>query len=186
MRELGPPKTYRLRLPDFPFGDTTRIGGYEIAAGQHACGVDFDGGAWGIDFVVTTADNAYTIDQATFTKGEGQPPLGSTAIRAVLPIERWVEECLGRIMWPAGGGTLDPGGAQAELTNRRRRRTVTDELLDQVADVYRTAVTEGFHAPTQAVGEQMHVSRSQAAKYVTAARKAGKLGPAAPGKRGEQ
>ena len=65
----------------------------------------------------------------------------------------------------------------------RSRRKVTDEVLRQVADVYRANVND---RPTQAVRERFGMPRSTAALYVRRARDAGHLGAALNGKAGER
>ncbi len=62
----------------------------------------------------------------------------------------------------------------------QRRRTVTKDLLRQVAEVYRTALAAG-DPPTAAVAEHFTRSHSTAARWVGMARTAGELGPA-PGR----
>lgn len=69
-------------------------------------------------------------------------------------------------------------------TAPKRRRRVTDDVLQQVAEVYRAHLQEG--APTQAVAKDRHVSHSTAARYVSQARQRGLLGPATPGLAGER
>ncbi len=65
----------------------------------------------------------------------------------------------------------------------RPRRKVTDDLLREVAEVYRTNVDD---RPTQAIRERFGMPRSTAALYVRRARDAGHLGAAQPGKAGER
>ncbi|PRY24062.1 hypothetical protein [Pseudosporangium ferrugineum] len=69
-------------------------------------------------------------------------------------------------------------------TEVQRRRRVTRELLEQVAQVYRAAFRDG-QPPTQAVAETFHVSHSTAGRWVVEARKAGALGPATGTRPGE-
>lgn len=67
------------------------------------------------------------------------------------------------------------------LTGRGRR--TSDEVLRRVAKVYREAT--GGRAPTQAVADELGVSRSHAGRLVGQARNAGYLGATKPGKAGE-
>lgn len=71
-----------------------------------------------------------------------------------------------------------------ELPVAGRRRKLTDDLLREVAEIYRAAIAEGRH-PTTAVRDALMVSHSQAAKYVSRARKRGYLGPTSAGRAGE-
>jgi hypothetical protein len=68
------------------------------------------------------------------------------------------------------------GNALAAATPKRRR-LLTREYLDQVAEAYREALSEG-RPPTVAVAERFGVSHSNAAKYVRKARDVGALGKA--------
>jgi hypothetical protein len=74
--------------------------------------------------------------------------------------------------------------AVADGLEARKGRTLTSDHLHVVADVYRTAWREGAD-PRRAVAEHFHLSDSGAAKRIRAARDAGVLGPARPGKAGE-
>lgn len=67
----------------------------------------------------------------------------------------------------------------------RRGSPLTDENLQQVAELYRAAVKRG-DPPTETVSEQLHIARSTAGRWVAAARKRGLLGPATRGKGGER
>ncbi len=74
--------------------------------------------------------------------------------------------------------------ARRALTQARRGaapRKVTDDLLAQVADVYRRNLAD---RPTQAVEKAFGVGRRQAAVYVSRARQAGFLGQTTRGKKG--
>jgi hypothetical protein len=59
----------------------------------------------------------------------------------------------------------------------KRRRTLTRELLADVADTYRTALADG-EPPTQAVANRFSVSHRTATRWVAEARAAGELGAA--------
>jgi len=65
----------------------------------------------------------------------------------------------------------------------RRKRKVDDDLLREVAEIYRANVHRG---PTQAVAERFDKATSTAALYVSLARQHGFLGAAIKGKAGEQ
>jgi hypothetical protein len=67
----------------------------------------------------------------------------------------------------------------------RRGSPLTDENLRNVADLYRAATRRG-DPPTQTVASAMSVARPTAARWVSAARKRGLLGPAIPGRAGER
>jgi hypothetical protein len=63
---------------------------------------------------------------------------------------------------------------------RRTRRKVTDELLSEVARLYRDHLNEG---PWQAIQDRFSVSESTAGRYVLLARQAGHLPHTTPGKK---
>jgi hypothetical protein len=65
------------------------------------------------------------------------------------------------------------------------RRPVPPERIQRVAAVYRRALAEG-RRPTQAVKDDLGVSRSQASKLVMRARAEGFLGPTEQRKAGEK
>jgi hypothetical protein len=62
---------------------------------------------------------------------------------------------------------------------------VTEHFLEQVADVYRSAVASGSPAPVAEVSRQLGGSRPTAGRWVVQARKAGILRPALGTKPGE-
>jgi hypothetical protein len=62
----------------------------------------------------------------------------------------------------------------------RSRRKVTDELLREVAALYRDNIGSG---PWQAITERFKVSRATAGRYVMLARQAGHLPQTTPGKK---
>ena len=90
-----------------------------------------------------------------------------------------------------GKGILNLGDVGSEQDRRIRdflyesrldkgKRLVTDQLLRQVADVYRTNID---HAPTQAVARTFAVKSRMASKYVQQARDRGLLPPTTQGKK---
>ena len=68
--------------------------------------------------------------------------------------------------------------------NGRKRKALTDEFLSEVAAVYRQHVATG--KPSKAVEEQFHYTAASARRVVREARLRGFLGPAHPGRGGEQ
>ena len=66
----------------------------------------------------------------------------------------------------------------------RRRGRVSDDVLRQAAAIYRAASFAG-PAPTNAVKDQMSVSRATAGRWVSMARERGFLGKTQPGMAGE-
>jgi hypothetical protein len=66
--------------------------------------------------------------------------------------------------------------AAASIPPPVRRRSVTQDLLREVAQVYRAALDAGA-PPTQAVANHFITTHSSAARWVREARKSGELGP---------
>jgi hypothetical protein len=65
-----------------------------------------------------------------------------------------------------------------------RRQALTDEFLAEVSDIYRQHVATG--KPSKAVAEHFHYTNASARRVVREARLRGLLGPARPGRGGEQ
>lgn len=61
-----------------------------------------------------------------------------------------------------------------------------DEHFAEVAKAYRAALIEAPHAPTKLLSERLHVSLPTARRWIQRARDRGYLGPATPGRAGEQ
>lgn len=124
-------------------------------------------------------------------------------VRELKPIADWKAVALVQLTWSAfSSSALEPAGKNIEdvtpdsellaifegmvsslsgvSTRRRRRNTVSEDLLQEVAEVYRAAISGG--APTEAVKQHFHVSHSTATRYVRLARAANHLGP--PGSKG--
>lgn len=113
-----------------------------------------------------------------------------------LRIEDWLEGALADTAMPvtsrdAGSSTLSAPRnhnrgetvRQVRVVRRQARRRVTDELLSEVAEVYRANVDDG---PTAAVAARFVKSHRTAGLYVKQAREAGLLGQAVKGRAGEQ
>ena len=84
--------------------------------------------------------------------------------------------------WPSGAAQRQAVREVREVRAGRKVK-VTDELLREVAEVYRANV-ENY--PTQAVANHFDRQPRTARLYVQRARDAGFLGPAIQGKAGEQ
>ncbi|MGH3475325.1 MAG: hypothetical protein ACRDQD_00645 [Nocardioidaceae bacterium] len=78
-------------------------------------------------------------------------------------------------------------GVEPRSTSRQARAArkveITDDLLREVAGIYRANVTD---RPTEAVAEHFDKAHRTAARYIELAREAGFLGAATRGKAGEQ
>jgi hypothetical protein len=73
---------------------------------------------------------------------------------------------------------------EATVHSQRGKR-LSNELLAQVADTYRDALSRGL-SPTDTVAADFPTSRSTAGRWVMEARRRGLLGPAVRGRAGEQ
>lgn len=71
--------------------------------------------------------------------------------------------------------------AQSNKHRKRKRRTITDDFLREVATVYADALQEG-RPPKQAVSDELNGSYPTAGRWVSEARKRGILPPTSPGK----
>lgn len=90
---------------------------------------------------------------------------------------------------------LQHGGAQkiclqskiqisSETQGPQRGQPLDSKILEQVAFLYRQALQNGT-SPSKMIAQAFLITESSAAKRIMAARKAGFLGPACPGKKGE-
>ena len=130
-------------------------------------------------------DGRPEVDELKVSRRAGDPeidakflreiPLSEIADRAVVQMELWARrewaETSADSPGPIGPDTSHPYWAPAtEAVAARRRRSVTDELLREVAAVY-NADTTG--KPTKAVKEHFPTSQRNAARYVALAKKQG-------------
>lgn len=118
-------------------------------------------------------------------------------------IEDWIEELTALASWkieptpgyvpgkghptvsrthggPAGAADERAGRSAVRNARRAARRTVTPQLLEAVAKVYRANID---NKPTNAVEASFAVSYRTAGRYVQLARGAGLLPPTTPGKK---
>lgn len=119
----------------------------------------------------------------------------TTSDLSALPISRWVDELSRAMARTAVPGAVAPGDppllmpaamaspetrhAADDKLRRSRRRQVTPELLQEVADVYNA---DASGAPTKAVAEHFWKSHSTAARWVGLARKRRLITKTSPGK----
>jgi hypothetical protein len=137
--------------------------------------------------------------QLTFAMRDGSPVCIAANVEAkaqgqVLPkdfdvirreLNNWSEFAFSYVMRAtqehAPGFVDDRTAHRAYRVGRNRtRRKVTDELLQEVAALYRDTVDSG---PWRAIAERFSVSETTAGRYVGLARKAGYLPATRPGKK---
>lgn len=120
------------------------------------------------------------VDHVGRSRRRGEGPLTVTADGETFPLSSE----------PAGEGhvafriTGMTRTKQYKAASRAPRGQVSDEMLRQVAEAYRTAVARN-EPPTKAVMAQWYASRSTASRWVKRARQEGLLGPAVPRRAGE-
>ena len=146
---------------------------------------------------VVTLDYAFLngrIEGKTLTVRMHHEPLTTSVLRD-LPVGSWMAADRRR-MWNRVAWEQHRTGLTRKDRDRLRRQRiavgkatagrpkVTDELLAEVAEVYRDANSHGS-APTQAVADYFQRPRSTAAKWVQRARAEGFLGPAVERRAGE-
>ena len=123
----------------------------------------------------------------------GVQPGVTTGLLRELPLRRIVREVAWSRREPVAWGddgsvhllpaTTEGRDRFLEGAPARATHLVTDELLNEVARIYRANPA----APARAVHEQLplKISRATAGRYIAEARRRGKLGPATPRKAGE-
>lgn len=155
---------------------------------------------------VDTATNTPAVDAMTVLRtgdyAEAGPPITGATVRR-LAVDALLRRAIDRVAEPIellkleghvgvfqlvrdreAGSDVGYGGRPARQPRRMRttKSPITDDVLRRVAELYRAA----DRAPTQAVADQLHVSRSHAGRLVAQARDAGHLGATKPGRAGEQ
>lgn len=156
-----------------------------------------------IEISVCAHRRRLVVERVTVQRHTGGEPVTGTACRRLTldaylqKIRRHLGETSGsfliaQIREPAARSTRwSPPDPQqwSESETAQRRRMPVDQTLPRVAEVYRAALADPdfgvAQAPTLEVAIRLHYSRGHAARLVSEARKAGLLGPAAPGKAGE-
>ena len=109
----------------------------------------------------------------------GGPPLDSTNIR--IPMRHYLDEAIAAAAAKFGGS----GPESVPPWPDTRGRRITNEQLQQVAEIYRGALTE-HKPPLRELERKLAVAHSSAARLVGQARAAGLLGPPPrPGLAGE-
>jgi hypothetical protein len=117
---------------------------------------------------------------------EGAAPVSTSTLRRIL-VDRIVQAVMAEAARYAEGKVIDradvqPGAYQLAGDpddSVRLGAPKTKPRVAWAAQIYRSAMAAGSYAPTQTVAQELHVSRSQASRYVAEARGAGLL-PQAP------
>jgi hypothetical protein len=122
---------------------------------------------------------ALHIDPADPLKAGDRPTVITSAMTHRIPLRQLKGEYLkmSRPPWASEPDTFWEAP-------RRGPFPLPPERVQEVAEIYRRAVDAG-KSPLQAIKDAYHISRATASKYIKRARKAGFLGPARPGRSGE-
>jgi hypothetical protein len=137
-----------------------------------------------VEIEIVLQDGRPEVNEVKVSRRPGEPEITPTMLREI-PLSRIAEhgvvqmELIARAMWaessidspgPIGQESHPYYAPVTESVAARRRRTVTDELLREVAAVYQTDTTG---APTKAVREHFPTSQRNAARYVALAKERG-------------
>jgi hypothetical protein len=121
-------------------------------------------------------DPILVCDELHIYRRPGGPPVTSSALRAI-PLREIIEETRDKCVepWPQPDPeTWNYGvGASNAFTRRaprKSRRTILENELGEVAEVWNAAASSGARATTQAVADHFNVSRATAARAVKKAR----------------
>ena len=148
-----------------------------------------------VELDVVVKDDAPVCDGIRIQRHPERPSLTGGELRR-LPVRDWVNFAVGHVAltrretetegqtaW--GPAAEDESVSIARAVDKRpRRRTITDELLADVARVYRSSIDA---QPREAVSDTFGVSPSMASRYIKLAREKGFLKPAPTrGRAGEQ
>jgi hypothetical protein len=166
---LALPATYKVSIEDYPYAVSA-----DVAA-------DGDG----------PRITSLTIDQveggpAVTTDGVRGLPLGRL-LRLSVELAAWapLRDKEGHpVDWDIGAASFaspdELQRAESEVAASRRRWLLTDEHLDDVARIYEANPrnAKGVRAPVVAVMEHFDISRPTAGRWVSEARKRGRLSPA--------
>jgi hypothetical protein len=194
--EIESEQTYGIKvLPEAFDRDYVAVGGTDLWLPRRGAFLAFGGDLhYDIVFVVHFDGVASTLGEVRYSvRPDKKIPVSTTRIRTI-PLEpllrRAVDECriAYRKVGPAEIWRVSPEDRQTQFVPVMKRaasetrRRITDEQLQQVADIYQLALSEGIH-PTKAVHEQLGLpSGNTAKKWVAKARAKGFLAPA-PGQR---
>jgi hypothetical protein len=159
---------------------------------------DHDSGGPNIDLTWEVRDGVPECADVHITRSEGGHEIRVSGLAGVR-IEDCLEIALRRMLWVRvdGSGVPEPPDkthwfdfgrgreavAQTRTVRAARKVKITDDVLREVADVYRDNISD---KPTEAVAEHFGKQHRTAALYIKRARERGFLGAAIRGKAGEQ
>lgn len=158
--------------------------------------LDFEDGSPNIDILWTVEGGSPVCREVHIAAVDGGREVTCSGLAGVR-VEDMLEKTMKALIWEGDASHRDdperwswPSGQvqreglrELRAARARRRVKVTDDMLQEVARVYRACVTD---KPTQSVADHFGVGHRTATRYVAQARQAGHLGAAIKGKAGEQ
>jgi len=151
-----------------------------------------------VEMTIAIEGGRIVCEKFTASRKAGGPPVRNVELREV-PIAALLELAAKRVTTVEGRGDYfaqpeDDGGDAGGRADRvikslrpsKRTRADKEAVLQDVARIYREAIAVGDSAPRRAIAEKLDYTVGYAAKLVTQARERGFLGPASPGKAGEE
>jgi hypothetical protein len=130
-----------------------------------------------VDLELEFRNGRYEVTALIARRKKGGPEVTGEGLRQ-LPVKAIVREATRKL--PPAAFVLAISRPSRDLFRR-----VNDEALGIVSVVYRAALEEA-KPPTQTLADYLGMPRSTAARWIARARERGFLGPATPGKAGEQ
>ena len=113
------------------------------------------------------------------------PALTPTVLSDWKRLEEIARANLAGLLGGTGAGALPPGEPTTATATLPRRKRLSVEFLSEIASRYREHVAAGV-PPTQTLMREERVSRRTVGNWLKAAREAGLLGAASPGRAGEE
>lgn len=144
---------------------------------------DSESRGWNVTLEWATVNGAPQPTGISIALARGEGTLNSSVLRE-LPIGALARYDLQHGAARVSSSRPNPQPAPKDR-GPQRGQSLDPKILDQVARLYQQAVTTGV-PPAMLIAHQFAISQSAAAKRIMAARKAGFLGPASPGKKGER
>ncbi|EGD44663.1 hypothetical protein NBCG_01083 [Nocardioidaceae bacterium Broad-1] len=157
---------------------------------------DFDDGAPEVEILWSVVDGVPLCREVRVTAVDTDHEIKRSGVAGV-GLDDLLDKTMKALVWNADARRIDdpqgrdfPDGSSqrsairaAHQARASRKVKITDELLREVAEIYRANVE---HEPTQAVADHFDKAHRTAALYIKRAREAGYLGAALKGKAGEQ
>jgi hypothetical protein len=151
-----------------------------------------------LDIAVSVVHGQPVCTQLTAEQKDGGPPVTRRGLNS-LPVDQIVRavaaQAAVRAEYRPGIVTFEPVAPEdarsllAELTPRRGRRSDPDarnQLIESVVRSYRDLLAAGVKQPKPAIARELSISPSYVGSLLAEGRRRGLLGPATPGRAGEE